>query len=94
LREEKIEGGNLDGPTWLTPKRAGALRPDEPNDYVETRTYVRVSHVVASPVMGKNNLGLVSMRDGGVMHELLVHDDGSRERFSAVLHSHPVGEGG
>lgn len=94
FREEKIEGGNLQGPTWLSPKRAAALDPDSPNDYVETRTYTRVSHVVASPVLGKNNLGLVSIRDGGVMHELLVHDDGSRERFSAVLQSHPVGEGG
>jgi hypothetical protein len=94
LREEKIEGGKLEGPTWLTPKRAAALRPDRPPDFIETRTYARVSHLLASPVMGKNNLGLVTMRSGGVMHDLLVQSDGSRERFSALLRTHPQGEGG
>ncbi len=89
-REEKIEGGSFDGPTWLSPQRAAALRPDREPDYVETRSYASVAHIVRSPIVGKNNIGLVTLRDGGVMHELMARSRHSVESFSALLPRHAV----
>ncbi len=60
-----------DSPVFLAPSLAAHLGLDQPPDYRESRRYLRPVEGGASPLIGENNVGLVSYRDEAVVHRLL-----------------------
>jgi hypothetical protein len=63
-------------PVFLDPKAAERLQIDEPPRYEETRTYLTPEET-GSVVVGESNVGLVTIRDGEVVHRLLGRRNGA-----------------
>ena len=59
-------------PVFVAPRDARLLGVDEEPDYRECRVYVRPEEPRSSFLMGINNVGLVSVKDGGVVEHHLV----------------------
>jgi hypothetical protein len=60
-----------DSPVFLAPSLAAHLNLDRPPDYRESRRYLRPAEGGPSPLIGENNIGLVSYHGNAVVHRLL-----------------------
>jgi len=60
-----------DSPVFLAPSLAVHLHLDQSPVYRESRRYLRPTEGGPSPLIGENNIGLVSYRGDGVVHRLL-----------------------
>jgi hypothetical protein len=80
-------------PVFLIPTLAEKLIPDQPPDYVETRSYVPPDNRRSS-VVADNNVGAVCvrMRDGVVVHRLLARRAGTTTPHTVRLPIQPVAQ--
>ena len=60
-----------DAPVFVSPAVARKLRIDRPPDYREVRTYLTPDGPSGSPLIGENNIGLVTVDGHTVTHRLL-----------------------
>jgi hypothetical protein len=60
-----------DAPVMLSPRRAEHLHIEEEPDFREHREYIVTDGHNALKIVGENNIGLVTLVDGEVTHELL-----------------------
>jgi hypothetical protein len=74
-----------DAPVFLAPALADKLEPDAPPRFQETRSYVRPDTRRAGVIVGDDNLGAVSLRDGVVVHQLLARRAGATIRHTVRL---------
>lgn len=70
LRTVNTDAWDRDGPVFLSPALASKLGIDEPPDYREVKTYLR-PHGSSSPLVGKNNVGSVTLDGPQVTHRLI-----------------------
>ncbi|MBA3432136.1 MAG: hypothetical protein H0U16_11740 [Actinobacteria bacterium] len=78
-----------DSPVFLAANRVEQLGIETPPEYREFRSYVATSGPDASMVIGENNIGLVSLRAGEVVHHLLSRDKGETKVHTATISLDP-----
>ena len=72
-------------PVFVAPRDARLLKIEQDPDYRECRVYIRPEEPRSSFLMGLNNVGVVSLRDGKVQHRLLGRDRDHTETRTAVM---------
>ncbi|MDQ4144531.1 MAG: hypothetical protein M3198_12450 [Actinomycetota bacterium] len=72
-------------PMFVAPRDARALSITEPPEYRECREYVRPEEHGASLLMGLNNVGYVTLKDGRVEHRLLGRNGDETKIRTAVI---------
>jgi hypothetical protein len=85
FRVPNIDEWNDDSPVFLNPKRVGPLKIAEPPRYREERNYVRVEGPNSSMLVGENNIGLLSLTEGEVVHRLLSRQKGRTNVHTAKI---------
>ncbi len=77
---------NGDAPVFLSPTLARALRIEQPPDYRETRRYVApAAEAPGSRLVGANNIGHVTIRDGEVTHRLFARTSSGTRVHEATM---------
>ena len=79
-----------EAPVFLTPHHARHLSIQEPPDYREQRQYVPASGPRTLTILGDNNVGLVSVRGDGVVHQLLCSTGGEVCIYTATMRMRPT----
>jgi hypothetical protein len=71
LRPANTDEWSEDAPVMLSPRRAEHLHIEEEPDFREHREYVVTEGDNALKIVGENNVGLVTLADGELVHDLL-----------------------
>jgi hypothetical protein len=77
-------------PVFLAPRRARQLDIKAPPDYREQREYVPASGPRTLKILGDNNVGLVSIMEDEVMHQLLCLMGGEVRIYTTTMRMRPT----
>ncbi|HXJ66707.1 MAG TPA: hypothetical protein VNN79_23355, partial [Actinomycetota bacterium] len=81
-RPSNADEWNDDSPVFVAPKLAERLGVTEDPDYLEWRDYAQIDEARSS-LIGLNNVGWLSLRDGVATHRLLARSGGRMMEFTA-----------
>lgn len=85
VRAANTDEWSEDAPVFLAPRRARQLGIRQEPDYRERRSYVRPDGPNTSLLIGENNVGLVTIRKGEVVHRILGRGKGETVPRSATF---------
>lgn len=85
MRAANTDEWSSDTPVMLSPKRAEHLHIEEEPEFREHREYVVVSGDGSLKIVAENNVGLVTLTEGRVIHELLCPTRRGLRVYSAEL---------
>ena len=74
-----------DAPVFLAPKVARRLGVEQQPDYREFRSYVLPAGPKSSMLVGENNVGVLSIAEGELIHRLLARSPGETHTFSVTM---------
>jgi hypothetical protein len=74
-----------DAPVMLSPRRAEHLHIEEEPDFREHREYIVTEGDHSLKIVGENNVGLVTLADGELRHELLCPTRHGMRVYAATL---------
>ena len=83
-RPSNTDDWNPDAPVFVAPTLAKTLSVVEEPQYREWRDYAPIDGTSVS-IVGLNNVGLMSLRDGRVMHRLLARKGGRTRVFASAV---------